>query len=43
MIIGKITLYFTCSNSVLEASVNLYSKYIIKESHEGFGDFKIQG
>ena len=42
--IGKVALYFiTRGNAVLEASVNLYTEYLTKESREGFGDFKIQG
>jgi hypothetical protein len=44
MRIGKVALYFiTCGNAVLEASVNLYSIYLTKESREDFGDFRIQG
>jgi hypothetical protein len=44
MRIGKVAVYFTtCGDAVLEASVNLYSEYLTKESREGFGDLKIEG
>ena len=42
MRIGKVALYFICGNAVQDASVNLYSECLTKESHEGVGDFKIK-